>query len=100
MQNQLNLWSRVYCQDVARVVRRGEDISLVPTEQLVPGDLLALPPHGCTMHCDAVLLTGTCIVNESMLTGMILIQFDCRLLVEQLRAVKTHFYLNFVHCFN
>ena len=36
---------------------------------LVPGDLIAIPADGCTMPCDAVLLAGTCIVNESMLTG-------------------------------
>jgi hypothetical protein len=34
-----------------------------------PGDLLVLPPSGCIMNCDAVLLTGTAIVNEAMLTG-------------------------------
>ncbi|XP_041976131.1 polyamine-transporting ATPase 13A3-like [Aricia agestis] len=37
--------------------------------RLVPGDVLVLPPDGCLMPCDAVLLTGSCIVNESMLTG-------------------------------
>lgn len=42
---------------------------VVSTELLVPGDVLEIPAHGCTMHCDAVLLTGNCIVNESMLTG-------------------------------
>ncbi len=37
---------------------------------LVPGDLLVLPRSGsCIMTCDAVLLTGTAIVNEAMLTG-------------------------------
>ena len=68
LQNQINLWSRVHSRDVASVLRDGE-IAVVSTEQLVPGDLLVLPAHGCTMHCDAVLLTGNCIVNESMLTG-------------------------------
>lgn len=43
--------------------------SEVPAERLVPGDILVIPPHGCLMPCDAVLLTGNCILNESMLTG-------------------------------
>lgn len=37
--------------------------------QLVPGDVIEIPANGCTMLCDAVLLTGNCIVNEAMLTG-------------------------------
>ena len=36
---------------------------------LVPGDILEVPRHGCVMQCDAVLISGNCIVNESMLTG-------------------------------
>lgn len=28
-----------------------------------------IPSHGCQMPCDAVLITGNCILNESMLTG-------------------------------
>ncbi len=39
------------------------------TGQLVPGDVIVVPPHGCVMACDAVLLSGNAIVNESMLTG-------------------------------
>ena len=35
----------------------------------MPGDVIEIPRHGCTMQCDAVLLSGNCIVNESMLTG-------------------------------
>ncbi|CAH0731621.1 unnamed protein product, partial [Brenthis ino] len=41
----------------------------VDSRALCPGDVLILPPHGCTMLCDAALLTGSAIVNESMLTG-------------------------------
>ena len=40
--------------------------------KLVPGDVLVIPRVGCTMTCDAVLISGTCIVNESMLTGKFL----------------------------
>lgn len=43
--------------------------AVVPAECLVPGDILVIPSHGCLMPCDAVLLTGNCILNESMLTG-------------------------------
>uniref|UniRef100_A0A665UTB1 P-type ATPase A domain-containing protein n=1 Tax=Echeneis naucrates TaxID=173247 RepID=A0A665UTB1_ECHNA len=36
---------------------------------LVPGDVMVIPSNGTIMPCDAVLVSGTCIVNESMLTG-------------------------------
>ena len=39
------------------------------SDQLVPGDVVEVPRSGCIMQCDAVLVTGNCIVNESMLTG-------------------------------
>ena len=42
----------------------------VTSEQLVPGDVLVIPPKGSLVHCDAVVISGNCIVNESMLTGM------------------------------
>jgi len=34
----------------------------------VPGDVIEIPEM-CSMPCDLILLTGSCIVNESMLTG-------------------------------
>ena len=40
----------------------------VTSEKLVPGDLIEIP-EGALMPCDVVLLTGSCIMNESMLTG-------------------------------
>ncbi|KAJ2712952.1 hypothetical protein H4R19_002488, partial [Coemansia spiralis] len=38
-------------------------------EDLVPGDVFEVVPSMHTLPCDAVLLEGDCIVNESMLTG-------------------------------
>ena len=38
--------------------------------QLVPGDVVLLPTTGgYTVECDAVLVDGGAVVNESMLTG-------------------------------
>ena len=54
-------------QDVrANQQRMSEEIK---STELVPGDVIEIPANGCLMACDAVLVTGTCIVNESMLTG-------------------------------
>ena len=40
------------------------------TTQLVPGDVICLSPQESqVIHCDAVLIEGTCSVDESMLTG-------------------------------
>lgn len=41
----------------------------VTSLDLVPGDCLVLPQEGLLLPCDAVLLAGECLVNESMLTG-------------------------------
>lgn len=69
--NQHNLRSTVHSSDVATVMRDRSTghTAAVPAERLVPGDILVIPSHGCLMPCDAVLLTGNCILNESMLTG-------------------------------
>lgn len=44
-------------------------IDSINPDYLVPGDIIVLPMDGCIMACDAVLISGSCIVNESMLTG-------------------------------
>ena len=41
------------------------------SSQLVPGDVIIIPASGCVMSCDAVLLVGSAIVDESMLTGTV-----------------------------
>lgn len=75
--NQRQLKRTVTSSDVVTVIRRvegGEEDGREVKEEilarnLVPGDVIALHPHGCVMSCDAVLLSGNAIVNESMLTG-------------------------------
>jgi len=42
----------------------------VDSSELVPGDVMVILPNELdTLPCDAILLKGNCIVNESMLTG-------------------------------
>ncbi|KAJ4445475.1 hypothetical protein ANN_07283 [Periplaneta americana] len=67
--NQKSLHDTVHSSDVVTVWRGGDQYEDLPTTALVPGDVIVVPPHGCDMHCDAVLLSGSCIVNESMLTA-------------------------------
>lgn len=40
----------------------------ISSEDLVPGDLMEFCPHQ-KLPCDVILLNGTCVVNEGMLTG-------------------------------
>ncbi|TNM87956.1 hypothetical protein fugu_006177 [Takifugu bimaculatus] len=51
------------------VCRSNDEIEEILSTDLVPGDLMVIPSNGTIMPCDAVLVSGTCIVNESMLTG-------------------------------
>lgn len=44
------------------------ELFTVSSDELVPGDVIVVPDN-CLMPCDMILLTGSCIVNESMLTG-------------------------------
>lgn len=39
------------------------------SSELVPGDCLVLPQEGGLVPCDAALVAGECVVNESSLTG-------------------------------
>lgn len=52
------------------VMREGDENNLksIDSSELVPGDVIEIPEN-TSMPCDLALLTGSCIVNESMLTG-------------------------------
>ncbi|KAJ3351581.1 hypothetical protein HDU83_008846 [Entophlyctis luteolus] len=57
-----------YCGVVR--VRRSGHWRYIPVEHLVPGDVIEVDPaYNSVMPCDAVLIEGSCIMNESMLTG-------------------------------
>ncbi|XP_069831157.1 probable cation-transporting ATPase 13A4 isoform X2 [Dendropsophus ebraccatus] len=51
------------------VCKRNGDYSQVESRYLVPGDVIVLTGKGFFMSCDAILINGTCVVNEGMLTG-------------------------------
>ncbi|NWU16341.1 AT132 ATPase, partial [Cephalopterus ornatus] len=52
-----------------RVRRPSGEETVVSSVELVPGDCISIPRDGILVPCDAALLTGECMVNESMLTG-------------------------------
>lgn len=62
--------ARYICNVEVMNVKENGDASLVKIEsdQLVPGDVIKVP-EGLVLPCDLVLLTGSAIVNESILTG-------------------------------
>jgi P-type E1-E2 ATPase len=69
LKNQNALYATVFSTDTATVIRDDEKSLSIDTKLLVPGDILEIPSTGCTMQCDAILLSGNCILDESMLTG-------------------------------
>ncbi|VVC28869.1 P-type ATPase, transmembrane domain,P-type ATPase, phosphorylation site,P-type ATPase, cytoplasmic [Cinara cedri] len=58
-----------YNNDIYTVLRRDSENVMVKAQYLVPGDVIVIPPGGCNIACDALLLSGNCIVDESLLTG-------------------------------
>ncbi|XP_019486570.1 PREDICTED: probable cation-transporting ATPase 13A5 [Hipposideros armiger] len=50
------------------VILRGKGLQELESRLLVPGDILILPGK-FSLPCDAVLIDGSCVVNEGMLTG-------------------------------
>jgi len=67
--NQTQLRDTVVGVDTVTVFRADGCLEEIDSTLLVPGDTIVIPPFGCVMQCDAVLVSGNVIVNESMLTG-------------------------------
>ena len=68
--NLLNIKKMAYYSCPVNCMRGGNEHSLTKLEssELVPGDVIEIPEN-TVIPCDLVLLTGSCIVNEAMLTG-------------------------------
>lgn len=68
--NLKNIRKMAYYSCKVKVMRSGDESKLeeIDSIHLVPGDVIEIPEL-TSLPCDLILLTGTCIVNESMLTG-------------------------------
>ncbi|KAM4043772.1 putative cation-transporting ATPase 13A4 [Anomaloglossus baeobatrachus] len=51
------------------ILNRNGDIQEVESQDLVPGDVIVLTGKKFYLPCDSILITGSCVVNEGMLTG-------------------------------
>ncbi|XP_018119152.1 probable cation-transporting ATPase 13A5 isoform X3 [Xenopus laevis] len=51
------------------VLRKTGDIEEVQSQNLIPGDLIILPEKKMYLPCDAIQISGGCVINEGMLTG-------------------------------
>lgn len=65
--NLKNIRTMAFYECKVTAIRSGEKYKISSTE-LVPGDLIEIP-EDTKMPCDAVLLSGGCIMDEAMLTG-------------------------------
>lgn len=62
-----NLQRLAYYSCDVQVMWNGS-FTLLPSSELIPGDIIQVPEWK-KMPCDAVMFSGTCVVNEAMLTG-------------------------------
>ena len=67
--NQQNLRDTIVSSEIVTRLRPDGSQDQVISTELVPGDVILVPDHGCQLLCDAVLLEGQAIMDESMLTG-------------------------------
>ncbi|XP_018422450.1 PREDICTED: probable cation-transporting ATPase 13A4 [Nanorana parkeri] len=51
------------------VLQRNGEVEEVQSKCLVPGDVIILSEKKFFLPCDAILISGGCVVNEGMLTG-------------------------------
>lgn len=68
--NKIRKMARYTCPITVRLSDKDGNSTLInlDSSELLPGDIVIVPEGKC-LPCDLVLLTGSAIVNESMLTG-------------------------------
>ena len=50
------------------LMQADKTIQIIDSAELLPGDIVEVP-QGKALPCDMILLTGSAIINEAMLTG-------------------------------
>ncbi|XP_069068860.1 probable cation-transporting ATPase 13A4 isoform X2 [Pleurodeles waltl] len=70
-QQSINLHNLVEVHNsvIVTVCQKDGDCKEIESRHLVPGDVLLLPRKKLYIPCDAILINGSCIVDEGMLTG-------------------------------
>jgi len=63
-QNQDRLRSTVQSTDIVTILRGTDIEENISSEDLVPGDLVCIPPGGCELTFDGVLLSGSAIGEQ------------------------------------
>lgn len=64
-----HLKEMAYFSCPVNILRAGEWVNGVDSENLVPGDIFEIDCDMETLPCDALLISGEVLLNESMLTG-------------------------------
>ena len=68
-QSHIYFVNKLVAYSVDVTVRRKMKTINMNSDNLVPGDILILPENDFILPCDVLLMTGTCIMNESFLSG-------------------------------
>ncbi|XP_069068854.1 probable cation-transporting ATPase 13A4 isoform X1 [Pleurodeles waltl] len=70
-QQSINLHNlvEVHNRVIVTVCQKDGDCKEIESRHLVPGDVFLLPRQKLYIPCDAILINGSCIVDEGMLTG-------------------------------
>lgn len=58
----------------------------INSSEIVPGDIFEVP-ESKKLPCDALMLCGQCVVNESMLTGNIIIYYHFKQLFTKINTI-------------
>ena len=85
----IQIMSRYSCQ--VNILRKDPETNQAvfqakSSKELVPGDIFELQEEGLAMPCDCLLIQGTVIINEAMLTGE-----STPIIKSQIPKIKDHF---------
>ena len=88
--NLLNLQKMAKYSCNVNVKRKNENnesyFTVINSSNLVPGDLFEVQTEGLAMPCDCILLNGSVIINEAMLTGE-----STPIIKNQIQKIESHF---------